>query len=195
MKLVFLLGLLLLLPLIIFVTQQQQEIRQRAQEQPIIYLVPSTQSADLGESISVDVRVKSSEFPISAASLALSYPVHKIEVSNINTATTQFEIENERITSNGLLRLTRESATPKNGILHFATIEFLVKDTINASEFGSGGQSSVINSVTNSSVKATVLVDSDGRTTRSDEDNASLPAAILGNIISFFAQLNPFADR
>lgn len=191
MKLLLLLFLLLILPIIVFFTHQQQDIRQRARQTATISLIPSSSVVNAGEMVTIAIVINSPNFPINAANVALSYPSQKAEIVGIDTKDSAFEVENERVSGNGLLRLGRVSASPKIEHAQFATLIFRAKESLTISDFTPSGMSTVTHGGTGKVSNASLIYGNTDQP-RQEANNSSLISSTFASIIMFFDTLNPF---
>ncbi len=130
----FLLLLFAAIPLTIYVAKQQQDIRQRAQTQAEFILSPDRKTPAKGESMLLAVAVKTTDEPIYAISLNMTYPQDKLDLLKVDTSNTVFLVTDENITGNGLVKISRETNSPRSGNFPIAKLHFKAKDKTSIDE-------------------------------------------------------------
>lgn len=114
--------LLIALPITVYLVNQQQELRQRAQDTAVLYLVPRQASVSADHTFLVDVKVKAS-VPFKGIQAKLTYPIGKISSVIIDTGKSDFDIQNEYWATNGLISLDRDATLPLSDTAYIGTLQ------------------------------------------------------------------------
>jgi hypothetical protein len=111
-KTALLFFLLLILPLMVYVVFQQQELRQHADELSTLYLLPNADNVLPGEKLIASFILDSQNKSVNTVQFTLTYPQEKLEFEAYDSKTSAFAIENEAVNGNGFIRIERETTIP-----------------------------------------------------------------------------------
>ncbi len=171
-----LIGLILLagLPIIIYVANQRQEIRNKAAPATTLLFLPSTVTKKVGEIFSLEAQINTGENQVVAAEIHVLYDPTKLEAQSITNGPLFPSVLTSGVVENGTASITvgaASAAQPVKGTGTIATIRFkaLAKtDTPLSIKFATntfvGGLGEGANNVLINSAPASVTITQDGTT-------------------------------
>lgn len=104
-----------------------------------IYLSPASNTVNVGDQLSVAIRLNSGGVSIRGVQANLSYPTSKLEFVNIDATGSAFEIQFQNVGGSGLVKIARTTATPVSGDNLVARVIFKANSSGSSSiSFASG---------------------------------------------------------
>jgi len=121
--------LLVALPVVIFLVNQQQIFRGRAAASPVNFLlVPPTATKQLNETFTVSVRLDTKTYNVSGVDMTLSFDKNILELQSFQPATSTLAdvLVNQPNNTTGTLRLlaTKSTSNAATGVLDIGTLTF-----------------------------------------------------------------------
>jgi len=91
----------------------------------VFFLVPNARTVNIGEIFTLEVRLNTGGKPVVSASAHLTYDSSKLQLTGIDSASSQLTIKAEETTDGNLIKMSRGNTTPlNNGSVLFAKLNF-----------------------------------------------------------------------
>lgn len=142
-----------LMPLTVYLVSQQQDVRQRAKSDGAEFVIsPSVEKVSPGQTLALAIDVNTRSNPVNLVEVNITYPNEKLDVSELDTKNSSFDIHTEYIAGHGLIKFTRGVQTPVTGEKHVATIVFNAKQETEAHDVKIIPGSTILRSTDNTNI-------------------------------------------
>lgn len=119
--------LLIIIPLTTLAVVTNRQPVSRAVASASISLLPSSQSVNHGDSLTIEIRENSGTEPVNAVEADLSYDANKLTLDSVDYTGSAFEIQAEETLSTGSIEIVRGTVTAKTGDQLVARLNFTAK--------------------------------------------------------------------
>lgn len=134
----------LFLGLTVVIIQQTLLSRQEADEKNLITFTASSPGALKNKEFIIDVAVEKLDAPIQGVYFTLTYPEHKMVLTEIDDWNSPFDMTGEEIAGNGLLKYGRDSSKPLIGDQKVARLKFKTSEAITLADISVTGDASIV---------------------------------------------------
>lgn len=123
-----------------------------AAEGASLYLEPDTKTVETGETLSVEIRLRTDNQPVNVVQAELRYPKERMKFVRFDEAGSSFDVQAETQTNEGTISITRGTTQPQRGDVFVARMVFEVLGTAQPSKVVFTDQVAAIDSETHQNI-------------------------------------------